>query len=185
MLALHGSMGPFIAVENIIGKKLLGPFKNIDTAFSCSCGPIQSSRKQSLLGPYMNVDASYVCSVGPIQSGRKHFREDTSGPIREQRCHLSVLRWAHSKESEVFSGRKYWAHSGTSIPPFRASVAPYKLVGNILGKKLLGPFVNIDASYVCSVRPIQSGRKHFREDTSGPVREQRCHLSVLRWAHSK
>jgi hypothetical protein len=85
MLALHGLMGPFNVVENIIGKKLLGPFGNIDTAFPCSGGPVQSSRKQSLLGPFVNIDTGFVGSGGPIQSRRKHSREETFGPIRENR----------------------------------------------------------------------------------------------------
>jgi hypothetical protein len=149
-------MGPFKAIERKIGKKLLGPFGNIDTAFPCSGGPIQSSRKQSLLGSFVNIDAGYACSGGPIQSCRKHSREESTGPIREHRYRLSMLRWAHSKQSktippglirehrcwlcmlwrahsklsEAFSGGKYWAHSGTSIPPFHAPVGPFKAVEN-------------------------------------------------------
>jgi hypothetical protein len=132
MLALHGLMGPFKAVENIIGKKLLGPFGNIDTAFPCSGGPIQSSRKQSLLGSSVNIDAGYACFGGPIQSCRKHSREETFGPIRENRCWLCMVPWAHSKRSKTLSERNYWAHSGTSIPPFHAPVSPFKAVGNNL-----------------------------------------------------
>jgi hypothetical protein len=105
MLALHGPMGPFKAVGNNLGRKVLGPFGNIDTAFPCSGGPIQSSRKQSLLGSSVNIDAGYACSGGPIQSCRKHSREESTGPIREHRYRLSMLRWARSKQSEtIFIG---------------------------------------------------------------------------------
>jgi hypothetical protein len=88
MLALPGPMGPFKAVENIIGKKLLGPFGNFDTAFLCSGGPVQSSRKQSLLGPFVNIDTGFAYFDGPIQIDRNHSWEKTTGLIREHRCSL-------------------------------------------------------------------------------------------------
>src|ERR1700684_3152540 len=129
-------MGPFKAVKSIIGKKLLGPFGNFDTAFLCSGGPIQSSRKQSLLGPFINIDTGYACSGGPVQSRRKHSPEETTGPIRKHRFRLRMLGRAHLKQSETtppgplrehrgwlcmlwrahsnwsgpFSGGNYWAH---------------------------------------------------------------------------
>jgi hypothetical protein len=55
-------MGPFKEIERKFGKKLLGPFGNIDTAFPCSGGPIQSSRKKFLLGPFVNIEAGFACS---------------------------------------------------------------------------------------------------------------------------
>jgi hypothetical protein len=196
MLALHGPMGPFKAVENIIGKKLLGPFGNIDTAFPrsgepvqssrkqsllgpfvnietglvCSGGPIQSSRKQSLLGSSVNIDAGYACFGGLIQSCRKHSREETSGPIRENRCWLCMVPWAHSKRSETHLGRNYWAHSGTSIPYLHAPVGSFKVVGHILRKKLLGPSVNIDATFPRSSGPIQGDRELFLRALVGPFK---------------
>src|ERR1700684_3468415 len=106
MLALDGPMGPFKAVGNILGNKLLGPFGNIDTAFPCSGGPIQSSRKQTLLGPFMSVNTGFICSDWPIRSSWKHSRGETAGPIHERRCWLCMLWRAHSKQSETFSGEK-------------------------------------------------------------------------------
>jgi hypothetical protein len=47
MLLFHDQAGPFKAVGSILGIKLLGPSENIDAAFPCSGGPIQSSRKHS------------------------------------------------------------------------------------------------------------------------------------------
>jgi hypothetical protein len=77
MLALHDLVGPFKAVGNYLGRKTVGPFVNVDTAFPCSGGPIQSSRKLS--------------------------REENSGPIRKHRYRLSMIWWALSKQSETIS----------------------------------------------------------------------------------
>jgi len=154
---LDGPTGPFKAVRIIIGKKLLGPFGKTNATFSCSGGPIQSSRKQSLLGSSVNINAGYACSGGPIQSCRKHSREESTEPIREHRYHLSMLRWAHSKQSESIPPGPlrehrywlcmlWWAHSKQSETFWR---------------KLLGPSMNIDAGFPCSGGPIQHNEHPF------------------------
>jgi hypothetical protein len=115
-----------VAVGNILGKTLLGPFANIDAGFACSGGPIQSrgnilrrsllgqfmiidagiawfsgpiesSQKQFLLGPLVNIDARIGWSGKPIQSSREYSRDKTTGPIREHRCWLCPLQRAHLK----------------------------------------------------------------------------------------
>jgi len=79
MLALHALAGPFEAVGNILGRKLTGPSLNIDDVFGWS--------------------------NGPIQSGQNHYWKEATGPIRENQCHLFMLRRAHSKQSEtIFTG---------------------------------------------------------------------------------
>jgi hypothetical protein len=163
-------------VGNNLGKGLLGPFGNIDTIFSCSGRPIRSSRKhfqkelglfvnvplhalmgpfeavRNILGrdfmsPFVNIDASFGWSNGLIQSGRNHYWKETTGPILEHRYRLYMLRWAHSKQSgTLFTGPL----SRTSILAAHALASPFKAVGNILGRKPLGPFSNIDAGFACS-----------------------------------
>src|SRR6202161_1835207 len=82
----------------------------------------------------------------------------------------------------------------------QALVGPFKAVGSIFEKQILGPsaiidaglarstvgpFGDIDTAFPCSGRPIRSSRKHSRIKTTGPTREGRCWLCRLWWAHSK
>jgi hypothetical protein len=41
----------------------------------------------------------------------------------------------------------YWAHSGTSMLALHDLVGPFKAVGNYLGRKTVGPFVNVDTAF--------------------------------------
>jgi hypothetical protein len=133
----------------------------------------------------MNVDAGFACSGGPIRSSQKHSREKNNEPIREHRCWLWMVQWAHSKRSETYSERNYWVHSGASIPPFPAPAGPFKAVGNIFKRKILGPSVNIDAGFAWFNGPIHSSRKHYWKKTTGPIQKHRYRLFMLLWAHSK
>ena len=144
MSSFRAPVGPFKGVGSIFRKKILGPFGNIDTAFPCFGGPVQTSRK--------------------------HSWEETTGSIREHRCQLCMLRQAHSKRSKTFSGRYVWACSGTTMSSFRAPVGPFKVVGNILEKKLLGPSVNIEATFPCFSGPIQGNRKITLRALVGPFK---------------
>jgi hypothetical protein len=130
ILALHALAGPFEAVRNILGRKIMGPSVNIDGW-------------------------------------------------------LWMVQWVHSKQSETFSERNYWVYSGTSIPPFPDPAGRFKAFGNTFKRKLLGSSVTVDAGIARFNGPIQSSRKHYRTETTGPIREHRYHLSMLRWAHSK
>jgi hypothetical protein len=201
-MALDGPTSLFKVVGNNPEKKLLGPFRSTDTAFPCSGGPIQSSRKQSLLGSFVNVDTGFACSGRPIQSRRKHSREKPAGSILEHRCWLCMLWLAHSKQSKTISKRNYWAHSGTSIPLFPAPAGRFKAFGNIFKRNilgssvtvnvgfarsngpiqssqkqlLLGPFVSVNTSFACSGGPIRSSRKYSRGETSGgPIQSSQKH----------
>src|ERR1700684_328904 len=93
-----------------------------------------------------------------------------------------MVQWAHSKRSESLLERNYWAHSGTSIPPLHASLGPFKAVGDTF---YWAPFANINTGCPCSGEPIQSRRKHFREETAGPIFKHRCWLCMLWRVHLK
>jgi hypothetical protein len=188
MPPFHASVGPFKAVGTFLRKICGAHPKTSMLLFHDQAGlfkVVGNILGINLPGPSENINAGFAWSGGPIQSSRKHFRDSTTGSIREHRCRLCILRWAHSKQSETFLREICLAHPRTSMPPFHDQVGPFKAVGNILGIKLLGSSENINAGFAWSGGPIQSIRKHFRDRTTGPMREHQCRLCILRWARSK
>src|SRR6202161_3709431 len=97
----HAPAGRFEVVESILGLKLLDPPVRLHAGFAGSGGPIQSSRKHIR-----------ETNTGPIRDHRCQPCMVHSGPIRERRYRLSMLRWAHSKQSETISPGPIRKHRG-------------------------------------------------------------------------
>jgi hypothetical protein len=196
-------------VGTILWRKLLGSSVNIDAGFHALEGPFKAVRNipgRKMPGPSVNIDAGFAWSNGPIQSSRKHYRRETTGPIRELRYRPSLLRWADSKRSKTFLRGNYWAHPRPSMLVFARSNGPIQSNRKHYRKETTepirerryrlsmlrwahskqsetiptgGPFVSIDTGYSCSGGPIQSCRRHSREETTGPIRKHRCWLCML------
>jgi len=56
---------------------------------------------------------------------------------------------------------------------FHAPVGPFKVVGDVLEKKLLGPSVNIEATFPLLQWPYSRQSETHLESTGGPIQNNR------------